>query len=123
MDHSPGVGQYTDLDRYRTLRRREGLSEAEIERRIAELQAQRVRLGAPNRSAVLAKMAGSRVAMASHDDETEADIAQNHADGIRICEFPVTLAAARAAKAHGMDVIAGSEYGSRRLAFRQRGGR
>jgi len=108
MDHSPGVGQYTDLDRYRTLRRREGLCEAEIGRRIAELQAQRVRLGGPNRNAVLAKMAGSRVVIASHDDETEADVARNHADGIRISEFPVTLAAARAAKAHGMDVIAGS---------------
>ncbi len=108
MDHSPGVGQYTDLDRYRTLRQREGLSEVEVERRITELQAQRVRLGAPNRIALLAKMEGSGVVMASHDDETEADVAQNHADGIRISEFPVTLAAARAAKVHGMDVIAGS---------------
>ncbi len=108
MDHSPGVGQYTDLDRYRTLRQREGLSEVEVERRITELQAQRVRLGAPNRIALLAKMEGWGVVMASHDDETEADVAQNHADGIRISEFPVTLAAARAAKVHGMDVIAGS---------------
>ena len=43
MDHSPGVGQYADLDFYRALRRRGGLDDAYIERRILELQAQRER--------------------------------------------------------------------------------
>ena len=41
MDHSPGVGQYADLDFYRALRRRGGLDDAYIEQRIGELQAQR----------------------------------------------------------------------------------
>ena len=34
MDHSPGVGQYADLDFYRALRRRGGLDDDYIERRI-----------------------------------------------------------------------------------------
>ena len=35
MDHSPGVGQYADLERYRAMRRREGLSpDQRIEQRI-----------------------------------------------------------------------------------------
>ncbi len=108
MDHSPGVGQYADLDRYRAMRRREGMSEAEIEQRILELQTQRARLLAPNRRALLARLAGLSVVLASHDDETEADIARNHEDGIRISEFPVSLPAAAAAKACGMEVIAGA---------------
>ena len=37
MDHSPGVGQYADLDFYRALRRRGGLDDDYIERRILEL--------------------------------------------------------------------------------------
>ena len=42
MDHSPGVGQYANIDFYRKLRRREGgLDEATIERRILEMQAHR----------------------------------------------------------------------------------
>ena len=53
-------------------------------------------------------MAGRDVALASHDDRTEAEIAENAADGIRVSEFPVTLAAAVAAKAAGMQVIAGA---------------
>ena len=44
----------------------------------------------------------------SQAGRSEAEIADNFADGIRISEFPVTLAAARAAKAHGMQVIAGA---------------
>ena len=108
MDHSPGVGQYADLDFYRALRRRGGLDDATIERRMVEMQEQRERLRNPNRRALLQRVRGRNIALASHDDRTEAEIAENAADGIRISEFPVTMAAACAAKAAGMDVIAGA---------------
>ena len=68
MDHSPGEGQYADMDFYRKMRRGSGIDDETIERKIAE----------------------------------------NVADGISISEFPVTLAAANAAKAAGMQVIAGA---------------
>jgi alpha-D-ribose 1-methylphosphonate 5-triphosphate diphosphatase len=108
MDHSPGVGQYADLDRYRAMRRREGIAEDRIEQRIADLTAQRAELRDRNRQGILRRIAGLPVVIASHDDETEAEIAENHADGIRISEFPVTMAAAQAAHAHDMQVIAGA---------------
>jgi alpha-D-ribose 1-methylphosphonate 5-triphosphate diphosphatase len=108
MDHSPGVGQYADLDFYRALRRRGGLDDAFIERRIVEMQEQRARLRGPNRRALLDRVVGRSVALASHDDRTEDEVAENAADGIRISEFPVTMAAACAAKSAGMDVIAGA---------------
>ncbi len=108
MDHTPGVGQYADLDRYRKLRRDGGLEAGEIERRMFELQAQRGRLRGPNRHALLARLAGRDIAVASHDDRTEVEVAENAAAGITVSEFPVTLAAARAAHAHGMRVIAGA---------------
>jgi alpha-D-ribose 1-methylphosphonate 5-triphosphate diphosphatase len=108
MDHSPGVGQYADMAFYRALRRRDGTPEDHIERRIVELQDQRARLRAPHRRALLDRVAGRDVAIASHDDRTEEEVAENARDGIRIAEFPVTMAAAKAAKAHGMTVIAGA---------------
>jgi alpha-D-ribose 1-methylphosphonate 5-triphosphate diphosphatase len=108
MDHSPGMGQYADLDRYRVLRRKEGKTEAEIERRMAELQEQSARMREPNRRALLQRVAGRPLALASHDDRTEAEVARNHEDGIRISEFPVTMEAAQAAKALDMRVIAGA---------------
>ena len=108
MDHSPGVGQYADLEFYRSLRRRGGLDDAYIERRILELQAQRERTRIPHRRALLDRVADRDIALASHDDRTEEEVAENAADGIDISEFPVTMAAARAAKAANMQVIAGA---------------
>ena len=108
MDHSPGVGQYADIDRYRALRRKEGFGEAEVERHILHYQEKRAEIRDTHRHALLARVAGLPVAVASHDDRTEAEIAENVADGIRISEFPVTMVAARAAHAHGMEVVAGA---------------
>jgi alpha-D-ribose 1-methylphosphonate 5-triphosphate diphosphatase len=108
MDHSPGVGQYANLDFYRDLRRRGGLDEASVDRRIAELQEQRARVREPNRKSLLDRVRGRGIALASHDDRTVEEIAENARDGICISEFPVTMAAAEAAKAAGMDVIAGA---------------
>lgn len=107
MDHSPGVGQYASLDSYRALRRREGVDAATIERRIAELQAQRELLRGPNRRRLLDRVAAAGTVLASHDDRTVEEVEENRRDGIRISEFPVTLLAAQAAKAAGMQVIAG----------------
>ncbi len=108
MDHSPGVGQYANLEFYRDLRRRGGLDEETIERRIEELQEQRLRLRGPNRRALLDRVRGTTITLASHDDRTAEEIAENAADGIRVSEFPVTMQAAMAAKQAGMQVIAGA---------------
>ena len=108
MDHSPGIGQYADMDHYRKLRRRAGNSEADIEARIEKLHIQRAQHRTPNRHRLLEMFRGRDVALASHDDETVENIAENVADGIMISEFPVTMAAAKAAHASGMTVIAGA---------------
>lgn len=108
MDHTPGVGQYADLERYRAMRKRDGMTAEMIEQRIAEMQAQRGRLRDTHRSRVLAMMAEGNVPIASHDDRTEAEVEENHRDGIRISEFPVSLEAAKAARKLGMKVIAGA---------------
>ena len=72
------------------------------------MQEQRARLRDPNRRALLDRVRGRGIALASHDDRTEEEIAENAADGIRISEFPVTMEAAQAAKQAGMQVIAGA---------------
>ena len=107
MDHSPGVGQYYDLAHYKKVRVKEGVRDQDVDRRIAELVEQRGRLREPNRKALLARVPAGMV-LASHDDRTAEEIDENHRDGIRISEFPVTQLAAEAAKAHGMQVIAGA---------------
>ena len=108
MDHTPGTGQYNDLPRYRTMRRSDGEDPARTERRIVELQAQRVRWRDPNRRALLTLLHGLPAVLASHDDHSEAEVAENLRDGIALAEFPVTHAAASASRAGGMGVIAGA---------------
>ncbi len=108
MDHSPGVGQYANLDAYRAMRGRDGMPSAVIEARIEKLLAQRARMRGPNRAALLAKALTLDVTLASHDDRTIEEINENYADGIRISEFPVTVEAAQAARALGMTTIAGA---------------
>jgi alpha-D-ribose 1-methylphosphonate 5-triphosphate diphosphatase len=108
MDHSPGVGQYSNMEFYRAVRRKAGHSEAQIDERIVKLKAQREQYRRPNRDRLLARVAHLDISLASHDDETVENIAENVADGIGISEFPVRMAAAQAAHASGMTVIAGA---------------
>jgi alpha-D-ribose 1-methylphosphonate 5-triphosphate diphosphatase len=53
-------------------------------------------------------MQGHSAVLASHDDRTAEEIAENHRDGIRISEFPVSMLAAQEAHKHEMFVIAGA---------------
>jgi len=109
MDHSPGVGQYRDIARYRAMRlRTTRLTEAQIEARIVELHAQRDRLREPQRRMLLDRFAGRGIPLASHDDEDASEVRRNAADGIMVSEFPVTMEAALEAARLGVAVIAGA---------------
>ncbi len=109
MDHSPGIGQYRDLDRYRQLRKRQkAMSDDEVEARIDELLAQRARLREPQRRWLLDRIDHRDLPLASHDDDEVEEVRRNASDGIRISEFPVVMAAALAARDLGVEVIAGA---------------
>ena len=109
MDHSPGYGQYRDLDRYRKMRvKQTPMTDAEVGRRIAGLLEQRERLREPQRRWLLERIAHRGLPLASHDDDDPAEMDRNKRDGIAISEFPVLMEAARHARAIGMEVVAGA---------------
>lgn len=109
MDHTPGVGQYRDIARYRAMRlRTSAMDAAAIDTQIARLQAQRERLGPTQRRWLLERLRTREVPLASHDDDSAERVRGNAADGIRISEFPVVADAAAAARALGLGVIAGA---------------
>ncbi|MFQ3622146.1 MAG: alpha-D-ribose 1-methylphosphonate 5-triphosphate diphosphatase [Acetobacteraceae bacterium] len=108
MDHTPGVGQFADIERYVKKNARQfGMTEPEARAYVARRWETRERVRDANRAAILAHLKGRDVALASHDDRTEEEVAHWHAAGVTISEFPVSLEAAEAAKARGMGVIAG----------------
>lgn len=109
MDHSPGIGQYRDIERYVAMRRKQTqMTVEQVQDRIAFLLEQRARLREPQRAWLLERIRHRDLPIASHDDETAEDVRRNLADGIRISEFPVTMVAAEAARDAGVEVIAGA---------------
>jgi alpha-D-ribose 1-methylphosphonate 5-triphosphate diphosphatase len=108
MDHTPGQRQWRDVAALKRFMVREGLAAAEAE----ALLARRMRLGveaaAVNRPYVLDLFRNAPIRLASHDDTTEAHVAEAVQSGCAISEFPTTMAAARAAHAAGLAVVAGA---------------
>lgn len=106
MDHTPGQGQYS-RGRFLARREAEGVSPDEVERELVALQARpRVELATLGRVAARALARG--VPVASHDDDTEEKVHQMRDLGVTISEFPVTMTAARAAKAADLVVLGGA---------------
>jgi alpha-D-ribose 1-methylphosphonate 5-triphosphate diphosphatase len=108
MDHSPGQGQFRDMDRYvRYYSKYYGGDPVQI---AAEAEARMARgdsvWNAAEGVAHLARVSG--VPLASHDDDTPAKVAQMLQMGASVSEFPVTLEAAIAAREHGMHVAMGA---------------
>ncbi|RIV23376.1 alpha-D-ribose 1-methylphosphonate 5-triphosphate diphosphatase [Fibrisoma montanum] len=106
MDHTPGQGQVS-VDSFIRMAVRQGMSEAEAWLDLAEKQATPTL--SPDQLNTLLDLARIRsVAVASHDDDTAEKVDEMYAAGIRICEFPVSMEAARRGKERGMYVIGGS---------------
>jgi alpha-D-ribose 1-methylphosphonate 5-triphosphate diphosphatase len=108
MDHSPGNGQYSDIERYREMRVKEGYALAKVDEMFLKLQENHRTYHPPHRALVLEAARKRGIPVAAHDDRTEAEVARNHEEGITISEFPVSLKAACAARELGMHIIAGA---------------
>jgi alpha-D-ribose 1-methylphosphonate 5-triphosphate diphosphatase len=108
MDHTPGQRQYKNLDFFldRTWRR-EGMTETMIDNRMRERREHQQRNVVTNRRHLADMAQAHDIPLATHDDETAEHIAEAHAVGARIAEFPVTLEAAREAQRHGMINVMG----------------
>jgi alpha-D-ribose 1-methylphosphonate 5-triphosphate diphosphatase len=113
MDHTPGQGQYRDIERYihtmiewRKTRSGQMVTEAELR---AQIQERQDRPKSWEMVSEVARLAQERlIPLASHDDDTEDKVEFVTSLGTTISEFPVTLEAAQAAKARGLHVIMGA---------------
>lgn len=108
MDHTPGQGQYRELEEYRVfLARTYGVAADVFERLMDRKQAERRVVGAG--LAGLASHAHAHgVPLCSHDDDSPAKVDLVRRWGAAICEFPTTLEAARHAASLGMEVCVGA---------------
>lgn len=99
-------GPRRDPDRFRRLERRKNTPEADIEAAIMAVPTTEDCTD-DNRRRLVAHCCRRRLPFASHDDTTAEHIAEAVGFGLTISEFPITLEAAKAARAAGMTIIVG----------------
>ncbi|WP_337266526.1 alpha-D-ribose 1-methylphosphonate 5-triphosphate diphosphatase [Oryzifoliimicrobium ureilyticus] len=109
-DHTPGQGQYNDLESYIL-----SISERRAMTRemAAEIAAERIaRRNNPLIDAKLTEIAyqvrRQGLSLASHDDDSVEKVAQMHDLGVTMSEFPVTLPAALEARRRGLSTLMGA---------------
>lgn len=120
MDHTPGQGQYRDLEKliaYRT--HGKGVSEAEAR---ADIQA-KISAATPTQQILqnlhdVSRLCKSyQVSMASHDDDTAAKANLMADIGAVISEFPVTMEAAETAADRGLMIAMGAPNAMRGQSY------
>ncbi len=108
MDHSPGQGQFRDVESFRryiatVYKADDAALDAIIDQKTRAAQ------GAMARMQQIAGQARTRnVAIASHDDDTAAKIEIVGELGATISEFPINLETAQVARARGMSTLFGA---------------
>ncbi len=108
MDHTPGQGQFKDMAAFSHYLSRNYKKTADEVAVIVERKLEAAS-GAFERMSELANAAHKAgISVASHDDDSADRVATMRSIGADISEFPVTLAAAKAAKAAGMYTIYGA---------------
>jgi alpha-D-ribose 1-methylphosphonate 5-triphosphate diphosphatase len=108
MDHSPGQGQYRDLELYKLiLKGYRNLGDGEADQLIQNSQ-NRTKVPFETLREIAALATESGIAVASHDDDTVAKLDIVQALGTTISEFPITLEVAAEAKKRGLHTVAGA---------------
>ncbi|GAB1582334.1 alpha-D-ribose 1-methylphosphonate 5-triphosphate diphosphatase [Phyllobacterium phragmitis] len=109
MDHAPGQRQFADAESYRVYYMRKlKASEEEFRRYCERRMADSERYSAVNRRTISEACRARGIVLASHDDATAAHVEEAVSQGIRVAEFPTTLAAATASKEAGLSVLMGA---------------
>lgn len=109
MDHTPGQRQFRDISKMRQhVKGKRGVDDAGFDAYAARKLDLRARLGEAHQAAALDFAGRVGAVLASHDDTTPEQVAQSAAHGITLAEFPTTLEAAQACRAHGQAIIMGA---------------
>lgn len=109
MDHTPGQRQFRDLDVLKNyVAKKRGMSDEDFEAHVENLLNLQKRFGAKHEVGAVAEARRLGAVLASHDDTTADHVATSAGNGVGFAEFPTTVAAADACRAHGIAVMMGA---------------
>lgn len=108
MDHTPGQGQYRNLEIYKNIMRGyRSMTDQEADVLIQE-QVDKTKMTFDDIERLSRLAIEQNIAVASHDDDDVAKLKLVQSYGTTISEFPITLDVAKEAKKMGMKTIAGA---------------
>ena len=105
MDHTPGQGQYKDLEIYK---KSVDYSDGQTFEDIMHYHESKEKLTVEQMEELAEIAHVNGLTVASHDDDTLEKLDMNERIGVDISEFPITLEVAREAKKKGMYTVLGS---------------
>lgn len=109
MDHTPGQRQWHDPVQWRKYQERHGKwTDERASAALEELAIDQRRFADLHRNEIVARCKALNIPLASHDDTLIEHVEEAARDGIVLAEFPTTMAAAQAARAHGIATIMGA---------------
>lgn len=108
MDHTPGQGQYRNIEVYKNyVRDARHMSDEDVEAEVnRRMNSEKLTLENIREAASLAQEQG--ISIASHDDDTKEKLDVVQSLGATISEFPITLEVAKEAKRRGMYTVVGA---------------
>lgn len=108
MDHTPGQGQYKNIEVYRNyIAFAQDVTLQQADQQIEQLiNQERLTIDKIHEAAKVAKQ--MNIAIASHDDDTCEKLKMVQSFGSTISEFPITLEVAKKAKEDGMLTVLGA---------------
>lgn len=107
MDHTPGQRQWSDVSKFVQYHKGENWGQDKLDAILKDRLEDQARYATRHRREIVALSREHGLALASHDDATEAHIQESLDDGCVIAEFPITVTAAALARQHGMGTIMG----------------
>ncbi|MFR1700134.1 MAG: phosphonate metabolism protein PhnM [Clostridium sp.] len=108
MDHTPGQGQYRNIEVYKNyVRNARHMSDEDVEAEVnRRMNSEKLTLENIREAASLAQEQG--ISIASHDDDTKEKLDVVQSLGATISEFPITLEVAKEVKRRGMYTVVGA---------------
>ena len=109
MDHAPGQRQFQTMDQYILYyKEKRGLSDEAFEKFIRRRVEASEKYSAEHRRQIAEVCTARGVTIASHDDATLDHVEEAKTFGVRLAEFPTSVAAADASHEAGMSVLMGA---------------
>lgn len=109
MDHTPGQRQFRDLTALRTyVAKKRGMDDNDFAEHVANLKRLQAAYGDKHEKGAVLEAKRLGAVLASHDDTTHDHVVTSHGNGVGFAEFPTTLEAAEACRAHGIAVMMGA---------------